>query len=65
MTDELALLCLTIEMLVSFVPLFCIQQILYSLDNHADKQAAWAYAVLWVISQSVEIVCMVLRTWDW
>lgn len=62
--ESIALVCLTVEILISFVPWFCIQQILYTLDEHEDQQAAWAYASLWTLAQLGEIVAMVLRTWD-
>lgn len=62
--NSVALLCVTLEISISFVPWFCIQQILYTLDGHQDRRAAWAYASLWTIAQLSEIVAMVARTWD-
>jgi len=53
-----------LEILISFVPWVCIQQILYVLDGHADRRAAWAYASLWTIAQLGETVAMVKREWD-
>lgn len=63
--DWVAYLCLLLEILTSFIPHFCVQQILYTLDGHQDRRGAWAFTSLWTISRLAEVFGMTLRTWDW
>jgi hypothetical protein len=65
LADRVAYLCLLMEILSSFVPHYCVQQILYILDGHADRRAAWAFTSLWCITRVTEIFGMTLRFWDW
>lgn len=57
-------LCVLLEILLAYVPHFCLQQILAILDGGVSRSGALAYSGLWVVAWSLETVLRINRKYD-
>lgn len=56
--------CVILEVLLAYVPHFCLQQILLILDGGVSRNGALAYSSLWIVTWEIETVARITRSYD-
>lgn len=56
--------CTIVEVLLAYVPHFCLQQILLILDQDASRRGALAYSGLWIVAWEAETIARITRVYD-
>jgi hypothetical protein len=56
--------CVVLEVLLAYVPHFCLQQLLLILDGGPSRNGALAYSALWIVASGTESIARITQTYD-